>query len=67
MPKARLRDCKRESVMERKHNKNIVPIAKTLRKNMTKEKRHLWGVLLRTVLKFVLIARCIAPQAAIKG
>lgn len=28
--------------MERKHNKNIVPIAKMLRKNMTKEEKHLW-------------------------
>ena len=28
--------------MERKHNKNIVPFAKELRKNMTKEERHLW-------------------------
>ena len=28
--------------MERKHNKNIVPIAKALRKNMTKEEKHLW-------------------------
>ena len=30
--------------MDRKYNKNIVTIAKTLRKNMTKEERHLWGV-----------------------
>ncbi len=28
--------------MQRKHNKNIVPIARVLRKNMTKEERHLW-------------------------
>ena len=54
MPKARLRDCKRESVMERKHNKNIVPIAKTLRKNMTKDERHLWYDFLRTYpIKFL--------------
>ena len=33
--------------MEYKHNKNIVPIAKTLRKNMTKEERHLWYDFLR--------------------
>ena len=33
--------------MDRKHNKNIVPIAKTLRKNMTKEERHLWYDFLR--------------------
>ena len=34
--------------MQRKHNKNIVPIAKKLRKNMTKEERHLWYDYLRT-------------------
>ena len=34
--------------MERKHNKNIVPIAKMLRKNMTKEEKHLWYDFLRT-------------------
>ncbi len=28
--------------MEYKHNKRNVPLAKTLRKNMTKEERHLW-------------------------
>ena len=28
--------------MDRKHNKSLVPNAKTLRKNMTKEERHLW-------------------------
>ena len=28
--------------MQRKHNSNLVPIAKTLRKNMTKEEKHLW-------------------------
>lgn len=28
--------------MQRKHNKSIVPTAKTLRKNMTKEEKHLW-------------------------
>lgn len=33
--------------MERKHNKNIVPIAKALRKNMTKEEKHLWYDFLR--------------------
>lgn len=33
--------------MQRKHNKAIVPIAKTLRKNMTKEERHLWYDFLR--------------------
>jgi very-short-patch-repair endonuclease len=34
--------------MDRKHNKNIVPMAKTLRRNMTKEERHLWYDFLRT-------------------
>ena len=28
--------------MERKYNKNLIPNAKALRKNMTKEERHLW-------------------------
>ena len=28
--------------MDRKHNKQMAPIAKSLRKNMTKEERHLW-------------------------
>ena len=34
--------------MQRKHNKDIVPLAKTLRNNMTKEERHLWYDFLRT-------------------
>ena len=33
--------------MERKHNKNLVPFAKELRKDMTKEERHLWYDFLR--------------------
>ncbi|MBO5355207.1 MAG: endonuclease domain-containing protein [Clostridia bacterium] len=33
--------------MQRKHNKSIVPTAKTLRKNMTKEEKHLWYDFLR--------------------
>ncbi len=33
--------------MDRKHNKNIVPAARMLRKNMTKEERHLWYDFLR--------------------
>ena len=28
--------------MDRKHNPNLTPNARTLRKNMTKEERHLW-------------------------
>ena len=34
--------------MEIKYNKNLVSNAKTLRKNMTKEERHLWYDFLRT-------------------
>ena len=34
--------------MQRKHNKDIVPIAKLLRKNMTKEEKHLWYDFLKT-------------------
>ncbi len=34
--------------MQRKHNKDIVHTAKMLRKNMTKEEKHLWYDFLRT-------------------
>ena len=34
--------------MQRKHNKDIVPTAKMLRKNMTKEEKHLWYDFLKT-------------------
>ena len=33
--------------MQSKHNKNLVPFAKQLRKEMTKEERHLWYDFLR--------------------
>ena len=33
--------------MQAKHNKNLVPYAKQLRKEMTAEERHLWYVFLR--------------------
>ena len=33
--------------MQRKHNKNIVPLARALRKEMTPEERHLWYDFLR--------------------
>lgn len=33
--------------MKYNHNKNIVPLAKELRKNMTSEEKHLWYDLLR--------------------
>ena len=35
--------------MERKHNPKIVPVAKTLRKNMTREERRLWYDFLRSL------------------
>ena len=34
--------------MQRKHNKEIVSTARMLRKNMTKEEKHLWYDFLRT-------------------
>ena len=34
--------------MQRKHNKDLVPLAKVLRKNMTKEEKHLWYDFLRS-------------------
>ncbi len=34
--------------MDRKQNKSLTPFAKELRKNMTKEERHLWYDYLRT-------------------
>ena len=33
--------------MDKKHNAKLTPIAKNLRKNMTKEERHLWYDFLR--------------------
>ncbi len=40
--------------MEKKYNKQLIPNAKNLRKNMTKEERHLWYDYLRTApRKFV--------------
>ncbi len=33
--------------MDNKHNKELVPLAKALRKNMTKEENHLWYDYLR--------------------
>ena len=35
--------------MDRKHNSEMVPFAKELRKNMTKEERHLWYDFLKTL------------------
>ena len=34
--------------MQSKHNKHLVPLAKQLRKEMTKEERHLWYDFLRS-------------------
>ena len=34
--------------MQSKHNKQLIPFAKQLRKEMTKEERHLWYDFLRT-------------------
>ena len=34
--------------MQRKHNKQLVPLAKHLRREMTKEERHLWYDFLRS-------------------
>ena len=34
--------------MQRKHNEQLVPLARTLRKEMTKEERHLWYDFLRS-------------------
>ena len=34
--------------MQSKHNKQLVPLAKQMRKEMTKEERHLWYDFLRT-------------------
>ena len=34
--------------MQSKYNKHLVPLAKQLRKEMTKEERHLWYDFLRT-------------------
>ncbi len=40
--------------MDRKHNKKLIPFARNLRKNMTKEERHLWYDFLRTYpIKFL--------------
>ena len=41
------RSCDGGIVIDRKHNKTNVPLARVLRKNMTKEERHLWYDFLR--------------------
>ena len=40
-------DHKKENGMQRKHNASLTPIARELRKEMTKEERHLWYDFLR--------------------
>ena len=42
------RSCDGGIVMQSKHNKQLVPLAKQLRKEMTKEDRHLWYDFLRS-------------------
>ena len=53
--------------MESKHNKTIVPFAKELRKNMTKEEKHLWYDYLKSYpLKFLrqkIIGKYIADKS----
>ena len=39
---------KKTITIQAKHNKNLVPFAKQLRKEMTKEERHLWYDFLRS-------------------
>ena len=39
--------------MERKHNPNLTSNARTLRKNMTKEERHLWYDFLKSLSSMV--------------
>ena len=46
--------------MEYKHNKKIVPTAKMLRKNMTKEEKRLWHDFLRTYPNRLLVKRLLA-------
>lgn len=50
--------------MDRKHNKTLVPLAKTMRKNMTKEERLLWYDFLKDhpvrFLRQKVIGKCIA-------
>ena len=43
--------------MQRKHNKDIVPAARMLRKNMTKEEKHLWYDFLRPIPSVFLVRR----------
>ena len=47
--------------MEYKHNKKLVPFAQDLRKNMTKEERHLWYDFLRDYPVRFLRQRPIGP------
>ena len=43
-----------KSTLPRKHNKSLVPFAKSLRKNMTKEEKHLWYDFLKAYpIKFI--------------
>ena len=62
--------------MQSKHNKQLVPLAKQLRKEMTKEERHLWYDFLRgypehiykqrIIGKYVVDFYCAAAQLVIE-
>ena len=49
-----MEDKTKKEPLPRKHNKNLVPFAKELRNNMTREEKHLWYDFLRTYrVKFI--------------
>jgi len=62
--------------MDRKHNKNNIPFARELRKNMTKEERHLWYDFLRlypvkflrqkTIGRYIVDFYCAEAQLALE-
>ncbi len=62
--------------MDRKHNKTIIPFAKKMRKNMTKEERHLWYDFLKTypvkflrqktIGKYIVVFYCAEAQLVIE-
>ena len=45
----RMRDIKKDRTMFNMGNKNLTPFSKSLRKNMTKEERHLWYDFLKSL------------------
>ncbi len=44
-----MRDIKKDRTMFNMGNKNLTPFSKSLRKNMTKEERHLWYDFLKSL------------------